>query len=434
MSVMLNTFRPRQVNPEHYDQKMKFWKAMIEDYCDYKGSSRVSIQELKKVFVRNGTVPYCLQDVFDEMQLEGNLVSKDEFMQLPKSLTSWAIDSLLVKPLSWGFGKIKEKIVSNTQDEQTQFVVKSAAINHSKLLLEHVRTHFDTIKVISMDELMKGAVDIDGVSADGLLLALHQLSTVDKRVYIEEHNTTDPNHHHKLLLKFSEPHQVVQPITEMERSIYNLEQTEKFLLETIDKKEAQLNEVLKQVKDCLKDGKKQIAKTYLRKKHLMEADLLKSFNVLDNVQTMLQRVHASKSDKEIMSTYKMGSDAIKAAFAESGINLDNVHDIIEDMQEIYADQEECQAAISEPLRGVHDIDDSALEKELMDMIADDNKNQNTNNAGGSPKTDAKKTDDMDLLDRELEMRLKRLRSDFTALDEPKPTTTRAGMKQQISKH
>lgn len=37
MSVLLNTFRPRQVNEEHYDQKMKFWKEMIENYCEFKG-------------------------------------------------------------------------------------------------------------------------------------------------------------------------------------------------------------------------------------------------------------------------------------------------------------------------------------------------------------------------------------------------------------
>lgn len=409
---------------------------MIEDYCEYKGSSRVCLHELKTVFKRNGTVPYCLQDVFDDMIAEGNLMNKDEFMLQPKTLTSWAVDSFLVKPLSWGFGKIKEKIVStNTQDEQTQFVVKSAVCNQSKLLLDYIKAKFDTVQIISMDELMKGADNIDGVSLDGLLLALHHLSTVEKRVYIEEHtNATDPAHHHKLLLKFSNGHQQVQPITEMERSIYNLEQTEKFLLETIEKKESQLDEVLKQVKDSLKDGKKQIAKTYLRKKHLMEADLLKSFNVLDNIQTMIQRVHSSKSDKEIMSTYKMGSDAIKIAFAESGINLDNVHDIIEDMQELYAGQEEYQAAISEPLRGTYDIDDSALEKELMDMISDDDKNKKTNNAGGSPKTDNKKVDDMDQLDRELEMRLRRLRSDYTDLDDPQPSTTKPGTKQQVVKH
>ena len=68
-------------------------------------------------------------------------------------------------------------------------------------------------------------------------------------------------------MKFAEPHKPAQPITEIERIIYNLEQTEKFLLKTIGHKEHQLNEVLDTVKDHLKNGKKNLAKTYLRKKH-----------------------------------------------------------------------------------------------------------------------------------------------------------------------
>lgn len=422
MSVLLNTFRPKQVNEEHYNQKMKFWKELIEDYCLFKGTAKVNVAELKQVFKRKGTVPYCLQTVFDEMTAEGNLINKETFMSPPKSLTGWALDSLLVKPLSWGFGKIKEKIVSPTQDEQTLFVVKSAIAAQSKLLLEHIRNRHSYNNIISMDDLMGGVDELDGLNGDGILLVLQHLSTEEKKVYIEE-NKTESEHHHKILLKFSEPHQQAKPITDIERSIYNLEQTEKFLLKTIDKKEHDLNEVLKQVKDNLKDGKKQMAKTYLRKKHLMETDLIKTINVLDNVQTMLMRVRASNSDKEIVNTYKMGSEAIKKAFSDAGVNLENVHDIIEDMQDVYADQEDFQAAISEPLRGLREVDDSELEKELNDLLNSNENDKGTNNTGGQ----AKPTE-TDLLDRELEERLKRLRSDFTHLDDPTvPKNTRAGL-------
>jgi hypothetical protein len=157
----------------------------------------------------------------------------------------------------------------------------------------------------------------------------------------------------------------------------------------------------------------------------MEADLTKSFNVLDNVQTMLQRVRSSKSDKEIINTYKMGSEAIKTAFAENGINLDKVHDVIEDMQEIYHDQEEYEAAISEPLRGgAKDVDDAELEKELMEMMASNEVDRNKNGGdGGIARTEEdKKIEEMNALDRELEMRLIRLRSDVTVPESPQGTT------------
>lgn len=424
MSVYLNTFRPRQVNEEHYDQKMSFWKEMIENYCEYKGCSKVTIQELKTAFRRKGTSPYCLQDVFNQMVSEGKLENKEQFMQQPKSIAGWAVNSLLVKPLSWGFGKLKEQIVSTSPDEQGEFVVKSALVNQSKYLLDHVRSLGLYNNIISMDELMSS--EVDGVAKDGILLVLQYLSTVEKKVYMEEEKSeSDLSNHHKLLLKFAEHHKIVSPITDIERSVYNLEKTEKFLLNTIDKKEQHLNDILKQIKDCVREGKKQMAKTLLRKKHMLEADIIKTMNVLENVQTMGSRVHSSKSDKEIISTYKMGSEAIKKAFAESGINLDSVDDVIENMREVYADQEEFEHAISEPMRGNNYIDDSELEKELNELM-EPTKDDKTNNAGGN--ITEKKPQAMDQLDQELEMRLRRLRSDFTVLDDP--DVSRPGLSQR----
>lgn len=414
MSVMLNTFRPKQVNEEHFNQKMKFWTEMIENYCEYKGTATVTIDELKRAFKRKGTSPYCLQDVLHQMSINANLIEKQELMAPPKSLTGWAVNSLLVKPLSWGIGKLKEKVVGNVEDEQTVFVVKSALRAQGKILLDHVRGRHSYNNIISMDELMAGADEIEGLSKEGILLVLHQLSTEDKKVYIEKSvNAEAPDHYHKILMKFAEPHKPVQNITEIERSIYNLEQTEKFLLKTIDNKEQQLNEVLELVKDHLKNGKKQLAKTYLRKKHLMEADVTKNIDVLDNIQTMLQRVRASRNDKDIINTYKMGSNAIKTAFAESGINLDNVQDIIEDMQEIFQDQKEIDAALGEQIGGSSNFDDIELEKELADLM-----NTNNNDGNVKPNVEEKKKPTVDPLDLELEMRLKRLRSNLSDVEDP----------------
>lgn len=278
MSVYLNTFRPRTVNPAHYDAKMKFWKDMIQCYCDYKGSAKFNIAELKHVFKRNGVMPYCLDEVVTQMIAEQEIESKDQFMLLPKSsLAGWAIDSLVMKPLSWGFGKLKEKIISSALDEETVFVDKRSLKRQSGFLLQHIRGKFKSNSIVSLDDIMEEVDQIDEVSRDGVVLVLHYLSTQEKSVFIEEVNeSAAQNNHHKLLLKFAEIDHQVAPITEIERSVYNLEQTEKFLHETIEKKEEQLDQVLVQVKGHLKDGKKQLAKTYLRKKHLLEADIVKT--------------------------------------------------------------------------------------------------------------------------------------------------------------
>lgn len=256
---------------------------------------------------------------------------------------------------------------------------------------------------------MKTVDDIEGLSKDGILMALQYLSNVEKCVYIEENKSAAGNHHHKLLLKFSERGHGVQPITELERSMYNLEITEKFLLEKIEKKDHELEKTLEQARACVKDGKKQMAKTLLKRKQMMEHDLTKTMNILENIQAMIQRVHSSKSDKEIIQTYKVGADSIKRVFAESGIDMENVHDVIEDMQEVMNDQDDFENAISSPIKSkANDIDDAELEAELLSLVNENNK------ANGGEAVSNGKSNDFNLMD--LELRLKRLRGELPDLD------------------
>ncbi|CAO1390233.1 unnamed protein product [Diamesa tonsa] len=411
MGVMLAEFRPKNVNPTNYDAKKLFWTEMIEAYCDYKGSGTVCISELKEVFRRNGSIPYCLQEVFDLMALDAELVEKTVFMEVPqKSLSGWAFNSLVKKP----FSILKSKLIVS-KDENTTFVVPSAVKRQSKLLQEHVKKTHKFNKIISMDDLMKNIDNIEGLNAEGILITLHHLSTVENKVFVDIENVD--HHHHKVLMKFSEPHLPVEPITPMERSIYNLEQTEQFLIAAIDEKELNIDKVLTQVRDCLKDGKKLLAKSYLKKKHLLETEVVKNTQILENIQAMLQRIHSSNNDKDIIKTYKMGSEAIKFAFAESGINMDNVDDIIEEMREVLEEQEGIKSAISEPMRGANDPDDQELEKELQELL-NEKTNHDTNahnNNGNSPIEKKLPSIDFNNIDQELEQRLMKLRSDFSEL-------------------
>lgn len=133
---------------------------------------------------------------------------------------------------------------------------------------------------------------------------------------------------------------------------------------------------------------------------------------------MLQRVHASKNDNDIINTYKMGSDALKKSFADAGVDLDNVHDVIEEMQDLFDKQEEFESAISEPIRGTKGVDDADLEKELMALMLTEEVDDNgPNNAGGSTK-DKKPVPELDPVDLELERRLRLLRADTTGLNAP----------------
>uniref|UniRef100_A0A1Q3F7D4 Putative m protein type n=1 Tax=Culex tarsalis TaxID=7177 RepID=A0A1Q3F7D4_CULTA len=364
MGVLLSEFRVRTINPENYDSKMKFWKEMIRNYCEHKGSGAVSIVELKRVFKRKGTIPYCLQTVFEDMLREGQLVGRGNFQRpVQDSWGGWAVDLLVKRPLGWGFGKVKEKVVGNAVDEGAEFVCTEVVKGQSGVLEKLIQKQNKFNVLLSM-EALKDLVKDAGFTDDGLELILHHMAC-QQRVYTEK--LPDEGHEHKrVLLKFAAPGAKAQPITDIERSIYNLEQTEQNLLKMIDKLEQDVSNALQLVKQNIAEGKKQVAKSNLKKKHLLEKNLEKKMNVLDNVQTMLSRIHDTQTDRNVIEAYKIGSNALKNAFADSGITLDTVDDTLAEMKEIMEQQDEMQTMISTPQTEI--IDDLELEQELSDLI------------------------------------------------------------------
>ncbi|XP_039445612.1 charged multivesicular body protein 7 [Culex pipiens pallens] len=363
MGVLLSEFRVRSINPENYDSKMKFWKEMIRNYCEHKGCGAVSIVELKRVFKRKGTIPYCLQTVFADMLREGQLVGRGDFQRpVQDSWGGWAVDLLVKRPLGWGFGKVKEKIVGGGVDEGAEFVCTEVVMGQSVALEKLIQKESKFNVLLSMEGL-KDLVKDSGFTDDGLELVLHHM-TCQQRVYTEK-LPDEGLDHKRVLLKFAAPGAKAQPITDIERSIYNLEQTEQNLLKMIDKLEQDVSGALLLVKQNIAQGKKQVAKSNLKKKHLLEKNLEKKMNVLDNVQTMLSRIHDTQTDRNVIEAYKIGSNALKNAFANSGITLDTVDDTLAEMKEIMEQQDEMQTMISTPQT---DIDDLELEQELSDLI------------------------------------------------------------------
>ncbi|EAT36162.1 AAEL011747-PA [Aedes aegypti] len=364
MGVLLSEFRTRAVNPENYDSKMRFWKELIVRYSEYKGSGSVSISELKRVFRRKGTSPYCLKLVFEDMMKDGQLQAKNEFFRAPQeSWGGWAMDVLVKRPLGWGFGVVKDRIVGSELDESAEFVCTDVIRSQSEMLEKLILNENKINVLLSKNALLELVKDLN-IKSDGLDLVLHHLYC-RQRLVIEK-LPSKIEHEKTILLKFAAPGAQAQAITDIERSIYNLEQTEHDLMKVIDKLEQNIVDSMAVVKENLREGKKQLAKSNLRKKHMLEKNLEKKMNVLDNVQSMMARIHDSQSDRHVIDAYKIGSSALKKAFAETGITLDSVDDTLAEMKEIMEQQDEMQTMIGAPQNA--DVDDLELEQELSDLL------------------------------------------------------------------
>lgn len=373
-------FRPYDLNPTNYNAKMRFWKDLICGYCLHKGSSEFSISELKRVFKRKNCSPYCLDKVLEEMAQTADVQEKVDFLEVPQaSWSGWAMDLLVKKPIKWGMNKVR------VRDSLTSYVSKDAVVAQAEGLLLLFERSCD---VVMAKEMVLEKAEKSGLTIGGAELALHYLRT-NQRFWVE---TTEEG---RTLCKFAPQNAKVQPISSLERSIFSLEETEKSLEQVIDQLETQINDLNVLIKQCLKDGKKQNAKLQLKKRHVLEKNLEKKVNVLENVQTVLGKIHNTQKDHDVIAAYKMGTDALKNSLAGSGITLDSVDEIIEEMKEVIEVSDEIETTLSRPTVESN-FDESDLEKELDELLADEQPP-----TGGSPEALS--------FDEEIQKRLTRLR-------------------------
>jgi len=112
MQVQFAMFRSRHLGTEDYDGKMKFWKDLIAKYLKFSGRPIFSLRDLQLQFMRGDQLPACLDTVISDMQQTKQIRSRSEFEHDPaNSWSGWLVNSLVKRPLSWSWSKIKHSVV-----------------------------------------------------------------------------------------------------------------------------------------------------------------------------------------------------------------------------------------------------------------------------------------------------------------------------------
>lgn len=138
-------------------------------------------------------------------------------------------------------------------------------------MLAYFNSKNDCLSVISTEDLFKQLVESDeSYSLEGAQLALHHLYC-QRRASLEK-ATVDKKE--VTLCKFSmDMQRTVDPITELDVSIYTLNKMEKSLTKSVDAIENDINKTDAQVRQYIREKKKLLAKSFLRKKHALEKNL-----------------------------------------------------------------------------------------------------------------------------------------------------------------
>ncbi|XP_052896748.1 charged multivesicular body protein 7 [Anopheles moucheti] len=367
MGILLAEFRPRELNAASYDAKMKFWKDLIYSFCNTSGSSLVSISALKEQFRRKGTVPYCLHVVLADMLAKGELCKESQLKVQQHTGTFgfnlWTAKQLVKAPLLWGYDVMVGSFTGTVNiNDNENFIVTAVTHQHSKMIENIIAERELSYKLLQYEDLVDLLQKTSSITRHGVepaVALLEKCNRLTKQTIVSGGTST-------VLIKFAGANAVAQPITTIERSIYELEQSENRLMKDINMVEHSISETMNKVREYIKDGRKQMAKTYLKKKIFFEKNMQGKINALENLQGILLKIHNCQSDKNIIEAYKLGTNALKNAYEVAGITIGELDETMDEMRFVLEQHDEMSAMIGTV--STSDVDELELEQELGDLI------------------------------------------------------------------
>lgn len=231
----------------------------------------------------------------------------------------------------------------------------------------------DCLTVIAVDDLIRQLTDGDDAefTVDGVEAALHYLHCKQKASI----QKTKVDQKELVLCKLAVDAKCnVEPITPLDVSIYTLNKMEKSLTKSAETIENDIERTDALVRQYIRDKKRQLAKSFLRKKHVLEKNLVKTSNSITTIQTLLLQIDETKHNAKIVEAFKMGTKTLKNALDDKNITVDNVDDALADVKEILDANADIQFALSgaqfNDILNEGSVDDETLEAELADLLED----------------------------------------------------------------
>ena len=107
MNFMFSAFpENRNVNPKHWDSKLRFWTSAILESCESLDELCFDTNVLKTRFRRKGVTPLGLNTVLKEMLNSGEIVRTSDFVDsVYDSWSEWSY-GMARRSLWWTVGKV----------------------------------------------------------------------------------------------------------------------------------------------------------------------------------------------------------------------------------------------------------------------------------------------------------------------------------------
>lgn len=395
MNALFAPFRKRDLNPLHYDNKMKFWRELITAYCKEKQILQVDIHSLEGFFSRKKIKPKCLEPVLNELIKEGSFKTQSEILKPRPGILQNVINKCIWSPLVWSTSYILNKTAissyipyrssstpnltdlnSSTLSQKNEsncaestLVYVNMIDTKSTELLNILRTNviFNNVDcLIEYERLFEFGRKIlpeDDVQMEKDLDLLVKYLEVNQKILVFE---DDDN---KKLVKFALGSANVLPATEVELSYLQLKETERKLESETQRLETDVSSLNETIKSYLQQNNRQAAMKYLKKRKQLEKSLETKDNTLSNIQAMLMSIQQADSNKMTYNAYNKSANALKEATKD--VNMDKLDDTMQDLKEVMEINADIEDVLRSPISNRQALDDTELNQELAELLASD---------------------------------------------------------------
>jgi len=410
MNALFAPFRNRDLNPLHYDNKLKFWKQAVSSYCKENQLIQFDLNLIVTSFKRKNLKPKCLDLVINEMIKDATIKTIDDALKPKPGLIQNIFNKVVWSPLAWSTTYVLSQtplnflITSPTKTKKSEQTLSSSfsspncsfrsptsprspsfettfigesndrvLVNINLLesksqelinILNESVVYRNVDCVISFDELK--------IKAQKLLNKTSLVEDLDLIIkYLEVNKKfltfVEPRVNNQKYIKFtSNLYQNVTPVTEVESSYANLKESQRIMDDESSKLNEQIESINKEIITLMKQNNKNQALKLLKKRKQIELKLEKKDAAISNIETLMTSFQQADTNKMTYDVFSQSASALKEA--NKAVNIDKLDDTVADLQDMISANAEIEEVLRTPL-SKQTYDDQELNTELNEILS-----------------------------------------------------------------
>lgn len=352
-AFLSSDFRPREVNPDGYDNKVAFW---VRNILRYSSQERCvfTTRAFREVFVRDGSLPTssCISTVIATLlqsdkvklrsQLQSELITRmnKSWLSTGYNLISWTVSTLIGSSSSPKVSEEDELVNVEAFDEECK-TLASAYPNGKIVRYEEVVARFPLYSSELFDLILLN------LQAQGLLSIA---STSSGKI-----------------LKFGKN----ALLSDVEVGQFELEFTRRLLEEELTNLHEQVDQLKSEAKSALSANNRNLASQILRRKKRLEMHMEKKQQQLGNIDALAIQIEQSDSQTSVLQSYRTAANILKSVSADRT----DVDQTVSELDELVDNNIEIQNELANVWASHPDIalDEDALEAELQQILESNEK-------------------------------------------------------------